>query len=701
MDMKKIGELIAARRRALTYTQDELGEVLGVSGKAISKWERGLSCPDVSLMNRIAVELKISVKELMDGRLYDVTSSNSIQKEEPISALEVEPYETVTFSRDEKLGVVSPYLFGNNLEHARSCISGGLSAQMLKNRKFVGKPSAMEGVAQNWYVIGEKTYCCFSKPYTRHHEFYHMKRRMECNAQSIRNYSSEECGMGQHELCVAKGETYEFAVVLQSDADAELSVSLTNRWGKEIYAMTSLSIPKGTEWKRYTAILTSSHSDDDADLRITFRENGCVRIGSVSLMNRENFRGMRLDVIDALKEMGVKVLRWPGGNFAGEYNWFDGLLPVDERAPFESYTNLETQPHTLGYDFHEINTDDFLALCRKIGAEPFITINLAWNTPEESVAWVEYCNGDATTEYGSLRAERGNPEPYNVTLWSLGNEFGYGHMEGDNSAGGYARLAKESALRMRELYPNLTLCSSGPYPNAKWAEYSAKPLSEVSQFVAVHYYSQPQTTSLYSDSARFREEYDACIASVEVARDKIIQTREQIRETGLKISFDEWNLWYGWHRPSSVVDGLYTAMMMHMIIDEARKSDVGIACQFAAVNESAIHVTPRDASLTATGQALAMMKGHINGILRYVGNCVVATEREGTITMTVINPSYDQPKTVTFPCNAQTVCVLLYETDSLLPPSHFSIRKEILSAKDGTCKLELPAHTMALVTYKD
>ena len=66
MDMKKIGEFIATRRKMLGYTQDDLGNVLGISGKAISKWERGLSCPDVSLINRIAVELKVSIAQLLD-----------------------------------------------------------------------------------------------------------------------------------------------------------------------------------------------------------------------------------------------------------------------------------------------------------------------------------------------------------------------------------------------------------------------------------------------------------------------------------------------------------------------------------------------------------------------------------------------------------------------------------------------------------
>lgn len=83
-------------------------------------------------------------------------------------------------------------------------------------------------------------------------------------------------------------------------------------------------------------------------------------------MPRNNFRGMRPDVVNLLREMGVKLLRWPGGNFAGEYNWKDGLLPVDMRAPLESYMGLETQPHSLGYDFNEINTDDFVALCKRL-----------------------------------------------------------------------------------------------------------------------------------------------------------------------------------------------------------------------------------------------------------------------------------------------------------------------------------------------
>lgn len=702
MDMIKIGTLIAKRRNDLGYTQDELGEILGVTGKAVSKWERGLSSPDVSLINRIAVELKLSIAQLLEGCITDFElSSNLIHQNEITSEANFNFKEKIEFS-NKNLGIVSPFLFGNNLEHTRSSVCNGLSAQMLKNRKFVGKPSAMEGVAQGWYVIGEKTYCAFSTPYTHHYsEHYHMKRMLECNAQQVINFNvGEESGIGQHEIFISSSIIYEFAIVLKSKENMVLQISLTDRWGKTVYASDSLNVKKNDQWERYTLELSPLQDDPDGDLRITFSTVGCLDIGCVSLMNKNNFRGMRIDVIEAMKDVGIKLLRWPGGNFAGEYNWFDGLLPVDERAPLESYQHLETQPHTLGYDFHEINTDDFIALCREIGAEPFITINPAWNTPEENAAWVEYCNGNANTTYGSLRAERGNAEPYNVMLWSLGNEFGYGHMEGDNSANGYSHLARENGMRMLEVSPNLTLCSSGPYPNKEWIDYSAKPLADIAKFVSLHYYAGGYKNGpSYASAEEIRESYKTCISSVKIAQNKVRKMRELLGDETIKISFDEWNVWYGWYRPSCLIDGIFTGMMMNMIIGEAQTRGIGFACQFEAVNESAMSVTPTSALLTATGQALALMKVHAEGTLLYVDDCSVATEKEGTVSITVVNPSYDMEKTVLFECNKDIILSKLYEGKSLCPHNRFEISDLLVRKNVDYNEIEIPPHSIAFIQY--
>ena len=212
MDMIKIGNLIAQRRKALGYTQDEFGELIGVSGKAVSKWERGVSAPDVALISRVALELKVSIAQLLDGNIVDSDmGSGVVHFDDGKRDMEFRYNEKIEFSEENNFGIVSPYLFGNNLEHTRSSIHTGISAQMLKNRKFVGCPSAMEGVAQCWYMIGEKTYCAFSHSYTHHYEgHYHMSRTAECNCQQVLNfYAGTESGIGQHEIFISSGETYE------------------------------------------------------------------------------------------------------------------------------------------------------------------------------------------------------------------------------------------------------------------------------------------------------------------------------------------------------------------------------------------------------------------------------------------------------------------------------------------------------------
>ena len=701
MDMIKIGKFITSRRKALGYTQDEFGEIIGVTGKAVSKWERGLSCPDVSLINRIAVELKVSVLELLNGEsVYPGRNSFLPHVDSESFIDEYEGNDIVDLEDMDDMGIVSPYLFGNNLEHTRAVVNGGISAQILKNRKFIGWPSSMEGVAEGWYMIGERTYCSFTDPYTHHYDLhYHMDRKMKYNTQVVANYHAGTIsGIGQHELHIASDEIYEFAIVAKCNKDIHLSVQLTDRSGKNVYAEASLLIKKSDEWERYTIELLSNHNDSDADIRLSFKEEGCMYIGAVSLMNKNNFRGMRCDVIEAMKEIGIKILRGPGGNFAGEYNWFDGLLPVDERAPLSSFAGLECPAYNLGCDFHEINTDDFIALCRELDAAPYITINLTWNTPEENAAWVEYCNGDITTEYGKLRALRGNPEPYNVLFWSLGNEFGYGHMEGDNTAAGYSRLAWENAVRMTQVCPNLTFSSAGPFPSKEWVEYSVKPLSGIVKLASLHDYSA--MTPSWNEREDIRESYKKSVAHIRKVKKCIREMSALLAGSGVKISFDEWNTWCNWSHPSSVVDGIYTALMMHMVIMEAYISGIDISCQFEAVNESAIRVTPQDVSLTATGQALALMKVHAYGILHYESECVIATEKNDRLTVTMINPSYASDKTISLLTNKKPIFAQLYRGESILPHSHFLITDIDMDLLRSEKKISVPPYSMAIIQYE-
>ncbi|MBQ6646459.1 MAG: hypothetical protein IJM56_07245 [Clostridia bacterium] len=596
---------------------------------------------------------------------------------------------------------VSPLLFGTNIEHTRACVYKGLSVQMLRNRKFAGKPTVHTGQAVEWYPIGERPYIGFDEPYTRHHELYHMRRANEMISQRIMNASEGAlCGIGQHELNIKRGTIYEFRIVAKADVPILLRAELTSRFGGRVYAATELTVDSA-DWKTFEARLKSDGDDADADLRLSFDRRASLCIGAVSLMPEGSFHGMRRDVIDQLKRLNVKLIRWPGGNFAGEYNWADGLLPSDMRAPLQSWLGIETQPFTMGFDYHEINTDDFIALCREVGAEPFITINPAWNTPEENAAWVEYCNGDTSTPYGQLRAQRGHPEKYNVRLWSLGNEFGYGHMEGENTPEGYAKLARANAEKMLAACPEITLCSSGPYPNEDWAKRSAAALSDLAPLASEHFYA---SHPLFRSAFDFEEEYNACVSSVLRLRNEIRQNRSWLPDS-VGISMDEWNVWYAWNRRSNVADGIFTALTLHMLLSEAEELKIVQACHFEAVNEGLIEVDPYSARLTAQGEIFSLMSGHIGGHIRLRGLDAFATEREGQVYLTAVNPSYSGGKLLAIPLRQgeeiySVLSARLYESDSVIPPSDFTVREVSMEAEAEQYRFSMPAHSVMAIWLK-
>lgn len=600
---------------------------------------------------------------------------------------------------------VSPLLFGNNLEHTRSCIYNGISAQMLKNRKFAGKPGCYDGCPQGWYRIGEKTYIIHNEDedvsvlqatesYTRHADDYHMKRKHECNAVTVVNYyEDEECGIGQAGIPVKKNNNYECRVAVKVWQPTVIRIALTDRNGN-VYIQKELEYDKA-EFELKSVVLRAPKLDKNANITISFCGRGTISIGAVSLLPEKNFHGMRPDVVELLREMGVKLLRWPGGNFAGEYNWKDGLLPVDMRAPFESYMGLETQPHSMGYDFSEINTDDFIALCREIGAEPFITINPTWNTPMECAQWVEYCNGDGNTEYGRLRIRRGYKEPYNVRFWSLGNEFGYGHMEGDNTPGGYGKMGIDFGKKMLQVSPDLNLCSSGPYPNKDWVEHAARPLGKIAPLVSLHaYVAQP----LFAEPDKYKEEYYDCINKVDTqCRELVHKMRNELNDDSLRISFDEWNVWYGWYRPKSVNDGIFTAAMLHMLIEEADFSGIHMACHFEAVNEGAIRVEWDKSFLTPSGQMFAVMKNHIDGKLCFAAKDAVVTLKENVLTITLLNRSYDSSQKFIIPRYGEIMVSKLYTSECVLPYSDFEVKDVELRAVGDSYEVILPKHSVMLI----
>ena len=598
---------------------------------------------------------------------------------------------------------LSPYVFGHNLEHTRAAVNGGLSAQMLRNRKFAGKPSRNEGVCAEWSGIGEKTlFQQVSQSYTKHIGNPGMQRSNEIRSQSVQNMiEGQVAGIFQKGLFLKKGETYEMRTVTKVSVPLILKVELTDQNGSKVYASKSLELKPSDDWVVSEFEMTPSAVDKDGGVRYTFEKKAEVLFGALSMMPKDNFHGMRSDVVANLKAIGPRIIRWPGGNFAGEYRWKDGLLPVDQRGPLQAATEIESQPYSYGFDFHEIDTDDFVALCREVGAEPMITINIAWSEPEESAQWVEYCNGGEDTEYGKIRAERGHKEPYNVHFWSLGNEMGYGHMEGPQGPEGYAEMAEKHSDAMLGVTPDLELCSSGPYPNENWAKHSAAPLADKVKYISLHHYAGG--SKQFTTPEDIKKSYEEITGSFQGNIDLARRMRESLNATGkdLHISFDEWNQWYSWYRPSCVSEGIYAARTMHFYINESAALDIPIVCYFQPVGEGAILITPEGSRLTANGQMFAMMKAHQDGKVCNVtvdeDYTTAATFKDWMRTITLVNPNYDTDREFSFALKGKVLDATLYSSEDVTPHSFFEESPLEVKAGRKDIKTVLPPHSAAIL----
>lgn len=628
-------------------------------------------------------------------------------------------------------GDISPLWFGHNLEHTRSCMWHGLSAELIRNRKFAGMPQQHTGVAQDWYRIGpphawhlvelpptEWDPGMTVETYTRHFEQSAAARERAarahaCGRQRIQTFESgTPAGIGQDGLYLVGQNKYEGRIALLADRPLAVNVSILAGDKRTAWHTATFAATAGA-WRLETFSFVAPQTDPDACLEITFAEPGVLSVGAVSLLPAGHFHGLRPDVVALLKEISTPLLRWPGGNFADNYHWMDGLLPVDMRAPLRGHFQ-ETLPHTRDFDMHELGTDEFIALCREIGAEPFITINLGLEGPAEAAAWVEYCNGAPDTQWGRLRAERGHPQPYGVKYWSLGNEYGYGHMLGPNDPEGYRRVVTECSTLMRAVDPSLEFTVCGIWWDEAWHREVMAKIGYAFENVSFHDY-----THLMREFEGEAGRAEFCRVAVEAPAavfDQVRHVRELVDahvpgDKRIGISFDEWNVWYAWYRTVGVAEGMYTASMLHNFCRNARALGITMGAFFEPVNEGAIVVAPEAAELTAMGQVFRLLKIHQNRQLITIDGAdptgdadVLATFDPAArdIYVSVINRNPDADLTVELNIHGQSavrhVEGRLLSSSGYLPGSIFAeTGVDTQAGGDSAVSVNLPRHSVALL----
>ncbi|MFH1568187.1 MAG: hypothetical protein ABIL09_09335 [Gemmatimonadota bacterium] len=640
----------------------------------------------------------------------------------------------ITVNAAAPQGRIDPLWHGHNLEPTRSCVWTGLSAQLLRNRKFAGMPQR-SGVAAGWEPVGgADTWwllempgghagsdgSCYTHPYdpkVRGGGGQVQRQRIGCCR------AGAEAGIGQRGIPLVAGQRYELRLALRGDRPLAVRISLSGAEPQERRVRVG---PDG--WREAKASFRAARTTRDARLSIAFAGPGDLFVGAAALLPAGHFHGMRPDVIRLLREIGAPLLRWPGGNFAGDYRWQDGLLPVDERPPLAALIR-ETLPHTDGYDDHEIGTDEFIALCRRVGAEPFITINMSLEGPDEAAAWVEYCNGPPDSPWGRLRAERGHAEPYGVRYWTLGNEMGYAHMKGPNAPAAYAEAARACAAAMRRVDPSVALTASTGW-SKEWYEAVIAGNDGYFEHISAHTYdSLAKAYDGPEGAAELRRltgmpRAAFCSRGVidgrqEGRRLTLPDVREIIRARDpagrqIGIAFDEWNVWYAWYRTPGVADGLYAGAMLSRICRHARQVGMSLGAYFQPVNEGAIAVDPSGCRLTPVGEAMALFRAHHGRQLLAVEGPADGAELEvvasleeatGRIAVTLVNCGPERARGIELdlagPSGRYRAGGVLLAADHFRPGSRFRRRQLRLSGGGGSpFAVEVPRHGLARVDLR-
>ncbi len=194
---------------------------------------------------------------------------------------------------------------------------------------------------------------------------------------------------------------------------------------------------------------------------------------------------IRLDIVAALKKIHIPNLRWPGGCFADEYHWRDGIGPRNQRPKMVN-TNWGgvTEDNSFG-------TNEFLDLCGLLHCEPYVSANVGSGTVEEMSKWVEYLNFDGVSPMAALRAQNGHPKPYKVSFWGVGNEsWGCG---GEMTPEFYSDQFRRYATYARN-YPGAPLKKIASGANSfdfNWTEVVMKNIGTRPWGLSLHYYTIP------------------------------------------------------------------------------------------------------------------------------------------------------------------------------------------------------------------
>ena len=553
---------------------------------------------------------------------------------------------------------MSPFIYGQFIEHLGRCIYGGIWAEMLEDRKFYfpitadyDPYKALQGTkfpvvgASPWRIIGDPQAITMD-----------MKDSFVGDQTPLIRGGN---GIEQLDLAVQANHDYEGYLWIKGAGEVRVS----GVWPGDSKAQSFGAFKATQEYQKHAFKFKSPVDTDDFHLRIEIAGDGAVHLGTVSLMPSNNIDGMRPDTLALLKQLNAPVYRWPGGNYVSGYDWRDGIGPRDRRPPRKN-------PAWTGIEHNDVGIDEFIRFCREVDTEPMIAANTGFGDDYSAAQEVEYCNASTDTIGGSWRAKNGSTEPFNVKYWCVGNEMFGAWQLGYMSLNQYVLKHNRFAKAMWKVDPNLVLVGVGDLGaqneagDTGWSQGMLENCADYMDMISEHFYVG---RTPWTEQGRYDTVAEHVDAMRQAIRHKAVEHRKLQDKMGLvgekriPIAMDEWNYWHRVYAYGELgcryelSDALGIAVGLHEFF---RSTDMIQMAHYAqTVNViGCIKTTKTDAFLAATALPLIAYRQHFgqkpigveSSVAQEALDVVAGLTADGkALTIGVVNPEAT-PRTIDF-----------------------------------------------------
>ncbi len=340
-----------------------------------------------------------------------------------------------------------------------------------------------------------------------------------------------------------------------------------------------------------------------------------------------NVNGMRVDVVEALKELKVPVLRWPGGCFADEYHWKDGIGPKESRKKMiNTHWGGVVEDNSFG-------THEFMELCRQIGCKTYINGNLGSGTVQEMSEWVEYMTFNGVSPMADLRTANGSKEPWTVDFFGVGNEnWGCGGNMTPEYYGNEYRRYQTYVRNYDQNKPIAKVCCGANVDDYHWTEgvlktcydHTPRECHGFMDYLSLHYYVHPEGWQIKGSSTDFNEEGWYKTLNKALYMETLIKGHAAIMdqydpEKKIGMSVDEWGTWYtcepgtnpGFlYQQNTVRDALVAGITLNIFNKHCDRVRMAALAQMVNVLQSVLLTEGNQMIKTPTYHVMHMYRHH-------------------------------------------------------------------------------------------